>query len=117
MLVHEQRKLDAEKKAKLAEIKQLIEGNKLERKDAEKSYSFTYAKKVKKLYVTEEQQKLLSNSKLGIVTMGNDVFEVVPLEIWQKIHTREQNFAVKMTQQNSDDDEYADYEVPDDLDW
>ena len=66
--LNEQRVKDAEKKAKIAEIKQLIDKSMLDRKDGEVAYHFTYAKKVKKIYVTEEQQTLLSKGKIGIVT-------------------------------------------------
>ncbi len=117
-LLNEERVKDAAKKAKIAEIKQLIDTNKLSRKDGELAYNFTYAKKVKKLYVTEEQQTQLSANKLGIVTLGNDVFDLVPKDVADKIMEREQNFVVRIQDQSKDEtDEYADYQIPDDLSW
>ena len=118
--LNEQRVKDAEKKAKIAEIKQLIDKNKLERKDGETAYHFTFAKKVKKIYVTDEQQTLLSKGKIGIVTLGNDQYFLVPQEVANKILEREQNFVVRSKEQdqNADQsDEYANYQIPDDLNW
>lgn len=116
--LNEQRVKDAEKKAKIAEIKQLIDQSKLDRKEGETAYHFTYAKKVKKIYVTEEQQTLLSKGKIGIVTLGNDQYFLVPKDVAEKILEREQNFVVpEQEQANSENDEYADYQIPDDLNW
>ena len=118
--LNEQRLKDAEKKAKIAEIKQLIDNSKLDRKDGETAYHFTYAKKVKKIYVTNEQQSLLSKGKIGIVTLGNDQYFLVPKEVTEKILEREQNFVVREKEQeqtSSEDEQYADYQIPDDLNW
>lgn len=118
--LNEQRAKDAEKKAKIAEIKQLIDNNKLERKDGETAYHFTYAKKVKKIYVNEEQQTLLSKGKISIVTLGNDQYFLVPQDVANKILEREQNFVVRTPQSQQDtseNDDYADYQIPDDLNW
>ena len=118
--LNEQRVKDAEKKAKIAEIKQLIDKNKLERKDGETAYHFTFAKKVKKIYVTDEQQTLLSKGKIGIVTLGNDQYFLVPQEVANKILEREQNFVMHSKEQDQkadQSDEYADYQIPDDLNW
>ncbi len=117
--LNEQRAKDAAKKAKIAEIKQLIDTNKLERKEAEIAYNFSYARKVRKIYVTEQQQSQLSENKLGIVTLGNDIFDLVPKEIADKILEREQNFVVRISNEQAEqsEDEYADYQIPDDLKW
>lgn len=118
--LNEQRVKDAEKKAKIAEIKQLIDKSMLDRKDGEVAYHFTYAKKVKKIYVTEEQQTLLSKGKIGIVTLGNDQYFLVPKDVAAKILQREQNFVVREKDQeksSKEENEYADYQIPDDLNW
>ena len=117
--LNEQRQKDAAKKAKIAEIKQLIDANVLDRKGGETAYHFTFAKKVKKIYVNNEQQTLLSKGKVGIVTLGNEQFYLVPKPIADKILEREQNFVVQSSDKkiDSEKDEYADYQIPDDLNW
>ena len=50
-LLNLQRKEEQEKKAIVAQIKQLIESNKIDRKEADVAYQFTDDKKIKKLYV------------------------------------------------------------------
>lgn len=119
--LNEQRQAEALAKAKFAEIKQLVDGAKLDRKDGETSYSFTLKKKVKKIYVTEEQQKQLSRDQIVIISLGNEAFELVPKAAALKIAERDAKYVVKNTNTDSsaskDDDPYADYQVPDDLSW
>ena len=97
----------------------MIDANVLDRKGGEIAYHFTFAKKVKKIYVNNEQQTLLSKGKVGIVTLGNEQFYLVPKPIADKILEREQNFVVQSSDKkiDSEKDEYADYQIPDDLNW
>ncbi len=118
--LNEQRRAEAERKALIAQIKQLVNGSKVDRKDGETAYNFTHAKKVKTVYVTEEQHKQLSKDHLVIIAVGNDVFEVVPKVVANKIAERDANMVVKNEQSSqapAADDPYADYQIPDDLMW
>lgn len=119
--LNEQRQAEAVAKAKFAQIKQLVDGSKLSRKDGETPYSFTLKKKVKKLYVTEEQQKQLSRDQIVIVNLGNEIFELVPKTVALKIAERSPKYVIendtKAEQTSVEDDPYADYQIPDDLSW
>lgn len=119
--LNEQRQAEAAAKAKFAQIKQLVDGSKLSRKDGETPYSFTLKKKVKKLYVTEEQQKLLSRDQIVIVSLGDDTFELVPKAVASKIAERNPKYVVTNNVNTPsapvEDDPYADYQIPDDLSW
>ncbi len=118
--LNEQRRLEAERKALMAQIKQLVNGSKVDRKDGETAYNFTYNKKVKTVYVTEEQHTLLSKDQLVIIAMGGEVFDVVPKVVASKIAERDANMVVSNEQADStpaEDDPYADYQIPDDLMW
>lgn len=118
--LNEQRRAEAERKALFAQIKQLVNGSKVDRKDGETAYNFTFKKKVKTVYVTEEQHKLLSKDQLVIIAMGDEVFDVVPKVVASKIAERDAAMVVSNEQTDStpaEDDPYADYQIPDDLMW
>lgn len=114
-----QRQQQAERKAILAQIKQLIENNKQPQDDGDIPYNFIDDKKIKRIYVTEETRQQLIKGRLAIVKL-NDVYEIVPTPIAEKIRIRDEKCVVPIdTSQKSDaeDEAYADYRVPDDLIW
>lgn len=112
----------AEKHAVLAQIKQLIEMN-IITKDGEQKFSFTDAKVIKHIYVSQTQIDQLSRGTLAIVTQkdgqkNNHV--LVPMGVAKKIEQRDAEVVVFMAQQDSiaeEDDPYADFQIPDDLTW
>jgi len=119
--LNEKRQAEALAKAKFAEIKQLVDSAKLDRKEGETPYSFTLKKKIKKIYVTDEQQKQLSRDQIVIISLGNESFELVPKTAAKKIAERDAKYVIENTNidrlENTDDDPYADYQIPDDLTW
>ena len=110
----------AKHKAIAAQIKQLIEVNRIDRKNGEISYQFTDGKKISKIYVTAILQTQLSNGLIAIVKLG-ERYELVPSPVAEKIAQRDENKIVLQNQVNKDagddDDSYADYQIPDDLIW
>ena len=118
--LNERKRIEAEKKALFAQIKQLVNNSKVDRKDGEKSFNFTFGKKVKTIYVTDPQHTQLSKDQLVIVHLDNDLFELVPKVVANKIAERDAARVVfnKPTDSaKAEDDPYADYEIPDDLMW
>jgi uncharacterized protein YaiL (DUF2058 family) len=118
--LNQQRKLEAERKALAAQIKQLVDSSKLDRSDGEAAYNFTYKKKIKTIYVTPDQQKQLSRDQVVIVCLQGAIFEIVPKKAAEKIAERDPNSVIKnkVVESRSDaDDPYADYQIPDDLVW
>ena len=118
--LNERKQAEAQKKARYAQIKQLVDASKLDRKEGEQSYSFTYKKKVKSIYVTAEQHKQLSRDQLAIILMDGELFEIVPNKVAEQIATRESHRVIKNPANDvtpNDDDPYADYQIPDDLSW
>ncbi len=118
--LNDRKRAEAERKALFAQIKQLVFSSKVDRKEGETAYNFTFSKKVKTIYVTEEQHKQLSKDQLVIISLGDDVFEVVPKVVASKIAERDAKRVV-VNEQSADspaeDDPYADYQIPDDLKW
>jgi len=110
----------AERKAVAAQIKQLIEANRIDRNDGEIPYQFTDGKKINKIYVTALLQTQLSNGLIAIIKLG-DQYELVPAPVAEKIAQRDESKIILQNQASKDsgdeDDLYADYQIPDDLMW
>lgn len=111
-------KAEADNKAIQAQIRQLIDTNKIDRQQGEIAYNFTHGTTVKKLYVNETQQKQLIKGLLGIVCL-NEVYELVPHPVAEKIAERDPELVIELSVVDivEEDDPYADYQIPDDLMW
>jgi uncharacterized protein YaiL (DUF2058 family) len=118
--LNQQRKLEAERKALSAQIKQLVDSSKLDRSEGETAYNFTHKKKIKTIYVTQDQQKQLSRDQVVIVCLAGSSFEIVPKKAAEKIAERDSASVIEnkvAESQTAVDDPYADYQIPDDLVW
>ncbi len=123
--LNEKRNQALDQKAIAAQVKQLIETNKVDRSKGEIPYSFVYRKKVKKMFVGETEKNLLSAGRLAIVTLvvNNEGrrFELVPVEVARKIAERDPETVIDLPaaedSESAEDDPYADYKIPDDLTW
>ena len=115
-----ERQKEAEKKAIQAQIRQLIETNRLDRSRGETSYQFVDGKKIKKILVDDKMVDQLSRGRLAIVALGEN-YEVVPDKVARKIMERDEAAVISMQERKQDDagedDPYAGYEVPVDLMW
>ncbi|MEP4148414.1 MAG: DUF2058 domain-containing protein [Halioglobus sp.] len=112
----------AQRKAINAQIKQLIEVNKVPKGKGDIGFNFTDGTKVKKIYITAADQKQLSAGRLGIVKQG-DQYEVVPWPVAEKIAERDSDRVISCKDNNEpelnqeEQDWYKDYDIPDDLMW
>jgi len=121
----DKRKQALDQKALAAQVKQLIETNKVDRSKGEIPYSFVYRKKIKKMFVGETEKNLLTAGRLAIVTLvvNNEGrrFELVPVEVARKIAERDPETVIDLPaaedSKSVEDDPYADYKIPDDLTW
>lgn len=124
--INRQRELAAEEKAIAAQIKQLINTNKIARPkgndDSDISYQFSHGKKIKKVYVSPALQQQLINGVICIVANGKQ-YELVPAVIAEKIKQRDEKAVLVHNAANTsgdapdEEDPYADYQIPDDLMW
>lgn len=118
-LEHERRR---ERKAAHAQIRELIEANRLDRNGAEIAYHFVHRGKVKKLYVTPQMQRDLVAGSMAVVRLDGR-HELVRREVAEKILERDDSFVMVINEPAVGesappaDDPYAGYEVPDDLVW
>lgn len=117
-----ERQQQAEQKALLAQVKQILERAHVAIDDGEIKYNFADRtdNKIKSLYVTEKIQNDLANGKLAIAVSDNRYF-VVTNSVAEKISERSELSIVYQAEQNSqdvdEDDPYKDYVIPDDLMW
>jgi hypothetical protein len=71
-----------------AQVKQLIETNRLAKDDRGEPYHFVEQNKIKRIFVTDEVIDQLSRGQLAICKLGNN-FEVVPAKVAQQIASRD----------------------------
>jgi uncharacterized protein YaiL (DUF2058 family) len=118
--LNQQRQQQEHKKQLLAQVKQLIEQNKLPRDEDGVAYRFNDDNKVKTLYIAETMRAQLINGKLAIVKSGKS-YEVVSAEVAKKISERDRDSVLvhndSVTSIEQPNDPYAGYAVPDDLMW
>lgn len=109
----------AEARSIQAQIRQIIELNAItERGDVE--FRFDHTGVIKTLMLTDELRNALVRGALAIVGKENDL-SVVPAQAAAKIAERDEQCLVLHNQRDDSlediDDEYAGFEVPDDLMW
>lgn len=103
-----------------AQIKQLVEMNKIDIADGDIKYNFTDGTLVKSLYVTSLIRDQLIK---GIVAIARyeETYAVIPSGVANKIAMRDDNTVIEQKALEADipaeDDPYADFVVPDDLMW
>lgn len=115
----------AKERALRAEIQQLIKQHdqrSKEKKEDDQPYNFVHGKKIKKIWLPKAQIDQLSKGTLVIVN-HNGFYHLLPKEAANKVAERDPKRIIvahdKGTSSgNAEDDEYyAKFEVPDDLDW
>ena len=109
----------SERKAAVAQIRQLIESARLPKLDTEDYYNFVDHKKVKRIAVNTVVRNKLSSGSLAIVKHGGG-YEIIPRDLALKIQEPEARRIVLLnieTEEVSADDPYAAYQIPDDLLW
>ena len=118
--LNQKKQLQAKNKAISIEIDQLIKDNKVNRdKDCELTHNFEHRNKINKLFVNADIKKQLVSGKLGIARIEGR-YEVIPQETAEKINQRNEKRVILLdavTESETVDSEYSDYEIPDDLMW
>lgn len=124
--LNEQQKQAALAKEYKAQIKQLIEMNRIVITRGDIDFNFTDNNVIKKIAVDKPTQAQLVSGRLAIARLvadnGNDGgYAIIPASVADKIAQRDEscivlNSALSQEEQN-EDDPYADFKVPDDLMW
>ncbi|MEW7311793.1 DUF2058 domain-containing protein [Buttiauxella gaviniae] len=122
----EQQKQAALAKEYKAQVKQLIEMNRIVIAKGDIGYNFTDGNVIKKIYVDKTTQTQLINGRLAIARLvaenGRDSeYAIIPASVADKIAQRDASSIVLNSELSKEaldeDDPYADFKVPDDLMW
>ena len=121
MELNRKREEKAQRKARIAQIEQIVEQHRLPRLETEDYYSFVDGKKIRRMSVDAERRERLTKRELVIVRYKGH-YAVVPADIAERIRERDENMVVPLVlpttpAQPEVDDAYKDYVVPDDLMW
>jgi uncharacterized protein YaiL (DUF2058 family) len=120
---HKQAVLSKEFKA---QVKQLIEMNRVVISKGTITFNFTDNNLIKKLEVDKTTQAQLINGRLAIARLAVDnkpegEYAIIPASVADKIAQRDASSIVlhsALSQEEQDqDDPYADFKIPDDLMW
>ncbi len=119
--LNEQQKLAADRKAIVAQIKQLITMNIQEKDENGVAYHFSDNNTVKTIYISPTLLKNISNGRLAIAKYDAH-YEVIPRAVAEKIKQRDASFILVLNDEPqeetpNEDDPYADFQIPDDLMW
>lgn len=118
--INQQQNEALEHKAIAAQIRQLIETNRVEDYHGDIVYNFTDDNVVKQINISEQVYKHLMSGRLAIAKQGED-YELVPMPVAEKIKQRDAQRIIlseHSTEPERDDgDPYVDYKIPDDLMW
>jgi uncharacterized protein len=112
------RKTEADRRARSAEVRQLIERNRLPPVESEDFFNFVADGKIRRLAVTPEHRERIIRGELVIVRDGSS-HAIVPAAVAQRIRERDAKTVVTLetSGESKIDDAYSDYVVPDDLMW
>lgn len=125
-LLSEQQKQATLAKEFKAQVKQLIEMNRITVAKGDIGFNFTDNNLIKKIYVDKLTQTQLINGRLAIARLSTDnsaesEYAFIPASVADKIAQRDATSIVlhsALSQEEQDeDDPYADFKVPDDLMW
>ena len=122
----EQQKQAVLSKELKAQVKQLIEMNRITISKGNIDFNFTDHNLIKKVVVDKVTQTQLINGRLAIARLlidanGDAQYAIIPASVADKIAQRDADSIVlnsALSQEEQDeDDPYADFKVPDDLMW
>ena len=125
-LLSEQQKQAVLSKEYKAQVKQLIEMNRVMPGRGDISFNFTDGSIIKKITVDKLTQTQLINGRLAIARLatqsnGDSEYAIIPAIVAEKIAQRDASSIVlhsALSQEVQDeDDPYADFKIPDDLMW
>jgi len=119
----EQKEADAARRRKLAEdrrrreinerVRAIVDPNRQNRDDGEVARHFLFRGRIRKLYVTPEQQAALAAGELGIVYLTGS-YHLLAAEHLDAVRGVDPEHVVDLDSGGGDEEEFP---VPDDLDW
>lgn len=121
--LNQQRQEELVQRSIVAQVRQLIEMNRQPKGKGDTPLNFTHDNVIKRMYVSDEVHKLVTQGRLAVV-LFDEGYELVPMPVADKIAQRDEasiihraDKAASASGEEEADDWYADYEIPDDLTW
>lgn len=121
--LNRQRQEQRERQARLAEIRQIVDQNRIPRVDSEDYFNFVHKNKVHRIAVDSALRERITNGSVIIVRYGKFYAPVLP-DIAERVRERDADSVVDLnaqlnssTEASAEDDPYKDFAVPDDLMW
>ena len=119
--LNRQRQIAAEKKEKAAQIKQLIEQNRLPKLQTDDYFNFIHRQKVHRIAVDPELRERIMSGQVVLVRCEGK-YDMVLQDIAAKIRERDERAIVVLPAETAqaqpdENDPYKDFVVPDDLKW
>jgi uncharacterized protein YaiL (DUF2058 family) len=117
--LNRQQRDKAEKKARLAQIKQLVEQNRLPPIESAESFNFLDGAKIRRIAVDAAARERLGRGELAIVRHGGG-YDLIPAAIAARIRERDAHAVIPAATASDSppvDAAYEKFTVPDDLMW
>lgn len=109
----------AARKARMAEIRQLIDQNRVPKIESDEYYNFIAGKKIRRIAVNPAMREQLIRGEL-VVVRSEGRSEIVPAAIAARIRERDERVVIPYNAAPAivdENDPYKDHVVPDDLMW
>ncbi len=117
--LNEERRRQEALKGVAAQIGQIIENGKIESGHGDVAYNFADGGKIKKIYITKSIRGQLGKGQLAIVAHKGQ-YQVVTSPAARKIAELDASAVIVLNtpqHQPAEDDPYAAFPIPDDLEW
>ena len=117
--LNRQKQEKAERKARQAQIRQLIEQNKLPRLETEEFYNFVDGNRVRRIWADASVRERLRQGDIAIARHDGR-YELIPAAIAARIRERDERAIIASAappDSAETDDAYKEFAVPDDLIW
>jgi uncharacterized protein YaiL (DUF2058 family) len=117
--LNRERQQQAEQKARLAQIRQLVEQNRLPKIDSDEYYNFVDGNKIRRIAVDASMRERLARGEIAIVRYEGG-YAWVPAATAARIRERDERALVApagSAESEASDDAYQGFGVPDDLKW
>lgn len=122
--LNKDRQQQAERKADMAKVKQMIQQHGLTDIKGDLVFNFSYDNKVKKLTVDNQARDALIGGRLGVCVLGED-FYLLADETVRRLAAIDESVVAYLYDRTAgeaepeigEDDPYAEYQIPDDLMW
>jgi uncharacterized protein len=117
---HNRRKQEKiDRRAKFAEIRQLVEQHQVPRVESEDNYNFQDGTRIRRIAVTPPLRERLVRGDLAIVR-NDGRYAFVPATVGEQIKARVERALIHLNKPDAapdPDDPYKDHVIPDDLIW